>query len=94
MTDLFFRLEISTSVIASLPAFHALTGCDTTSSFCGKGKKTAYKLLKKESLASLLSGMGESWDLSMETIKNSKQYVLALYGSEMENFNLARYRSM
>lgn len=25
-----------------LPAFHALTGCDTTSSFFGKGKKTAW----------------------------------------------------
>lgn len=25
----------------ALPAFHALTGCDTTSCFSGKGKKTA-----------------------------------------------------
>ena len=26
----------------ALPVFHALTGCDTTSSFAGKGKKTAW----------------------------------------------------
>lgn len=26
----------------ALPAFHAFTGCDTTSAFCGKGKKTAW----------------------------------------------------
>jgi hypothetical protein len=29
-----------------LPAAHALTGCDTTSSFFGVGKKTIYKVLK------------------------------------------------
>jgi hypothetical protein len=27
----------------SLPVFHALTGCDTTSSFYGKGKKSAWQ---------------------------------------------------
>ena len=26
----------------ALPAFHALTGCDTTSAFFGKGKKRAW----------------------------------------------------
>jgi hypothetical protein len=29
-----------------LPAMHALTGCDTTSSFFGIGKKTVLKTLK------------------------------------------------
>jgi hypothetical protein len=29
-----------------LPAAHALTGCDTTSSFFGVGKKIIYKVLK------------------------------------------------
>jgi hypothetical protein len=29
-----------------LPAAHALTWCDTTSSFFGGGKKTMYKVLK------------------------------------------------
>lgn len=28
----------------ALPAFHALTGCDTTSSFLGRGKRTAWVL--------------------------------------------------
>ena len=27
---------------ANLPLFHALTGCDTVSSFAGIGKKTAW----------------------------------------------------
>ena len=38
--------EIATSLGAekaqSLPMFHAFTGCDTVSSFAGKGKKTAF----------------------------------------------------
>ena len=29
-------------VCQALPVFHAFTGCDTTSSFHGKGKKTAW----------------------------------------------------
>jgi hypothetical protein len=31
---------------APLPAAHALSGCDTTSSFFGIGKKSVYKILK------------------------------------------------
>ena len=38
--------EIATSLGAekaqALPMFHAFTGCDTVSSFAGKGKKTAF----------------------------------------------------
>ena len=30
----------------SLPVVHALTGCDSTSSFTGIGKKTAFKILQ------------------------------------------------
>ena len=29
-----------------LPVVHAFTGCDTVSSFCGRGKKTAWKILQ------------------------------------------------
>ena len=31
---------------SSLTLWHALTGCDTVSSFNGKGKKTAWKILR------------------------------------------------
>jgi hypothetical protein len=36
-------LAIGLLVYNILPAVHALTGCDTTSSFFGIGKKTVYK---------------------------------------------------
>ena len=29
-------------ICSTLPMFHAFTGCDTVSSFCGRGKKTAW----------------------------------------------------
>ena len=29
-------------ICATLPIFHALTGCETVSAFCGRGKKTAW----------------------------------------------------
>jgi len=35
--------NIPQSLIANLPFFHAFTGCDTVSSFCGIGKRTAWK---------------------------------------------------
>ena len=35
-------LTLSPSICKTLPVFHAFTGCDTTSSFAGRGKKTAW----------------------------------------------------
>ena len=40
------KLEVADTmdprICASLPAFHAFTGCDTVSSFGGKGKRSAW----------------------------------------------------
>ena len=36
--------ELGPSKALALPVFHALTGCDTTSVFSGKGKKTAWSV--------------------------------------------------
>ena len=38
--------EMEHWICATLPMFHALTGCDTVSSFCGRGKKTAWNTWK------------------------------------------------
>jgi hypothetical protein len=39
--------SLSSAVCEILPAAHALTGCDTTSSFFGIGKKSMFKALKE-----------------------------------------------
>lgn len=84
------RLELHDSVVNSLPGLHTLTGCDTTSSFSGKGKPTVYKLVTTETGRELLKGLGESWELSDQTIQQATRFVLKLYGSGMETLNLAR----
>ena len=38
--------KIGLRISRGLPFFHALTGCDTTSSFKGKGKKSAWQTWK------------------------------------------------
>lgn len=40
-------IDLPASVIDNVIAFHAITGCDTTSQFAGKGKKTAWKICLK-----------------------------------------------
>ena len=37
-------------IAASLPGIHAFTGCDTVSSFAGKGKNESFKLLQKSTV--------------------------------------------
>ncbi len=37
---------MSPSECLTLPVFHAYTGCDTVSTFTGRGKKTAWQTLK------------------------------------------------
>ena len=33
-------------ICATLPMFHAFTGCNTVSAYCGRGKKTAWNTWK------------------------------------------------
>ena len=33
-------------ICTTVPMFHAFTGCDTVSAFCGRGKKTAWNIWK------------------------------------------------
>ena len=48
--------QLGVEVCRALPGLHALTGCDTVSSFTGKGKKAALDIVKadEDSRASIL----------------------------------------
>ncbi|CAG2233318.1 unnamed protein product [Mytilus edulis] len=61
-----------------LPSAHALTGCDTTSSIFGIGKKSVYKLLKtsSEDLSDLMQLAQSDLDVS---ISASRKLVARLY---------------
>ena len=40
--------DIPTEIKEALPGLHALTGCDSTSSFYGKGKVKAFQIMRKK----------------------------------------------
>ena len=69
----------------SLPAAHALTGCDTTSSFYQTGKRTACTKLeqhvKKKNPS--LTTFGIQNDLEAD-ISSARSYVLSFYGKKAE----------
>lgn len=68
----------------NLLSFHTLTGCDTTSSFHGHGKKLCWKVYQKN--PQLLTGIGRDGDLAP-----IEKFVCDLYGTpEQPTVNHAR----
>ena len=76
--------RLSQPVRDNLLSFHALTGCDTTSSFTGHGKKSCWKTFEKQPL--LVKGIGRDGELA-----SIEQFVCHLYGTpEQSNVNNSR----
>ena len=73
----------------ALPAFHALTGCDTTSAFFGKGKKSAWAVWQSLPELTLPLELFSSPNPTQEVISNHTsvlhRLVLLLYGVTKEN---------
>ena len=77
----------------ALIGIHALTGCDTDSAFCGKGKWKAMQLLqKKKEYIHVMALIGETWDLSEEVFRATEAFVCNLYGHEIDSVDLLRYK--
>ena len=76
--------ELGPSKAIALPAFHALTGCDTTSAFFRKGKKTAWSVwqsLPELTLAlQQLSCPNPSVDMIRTHTNVLERFVIQLYG--------------
>lgn len=72
--------KLGTALCESLPACHALTGCDTTSSLFKIGKTTAFNILEKN--INELQGLrtfGQTESLP-EAVAVARKYALHLYG--------------
>lgn len=82
--------NLGIGICLSLPAIHALTGCDTTSALYGIRKKTAYTVLKRnKSTLELDKFATASID---DAIKIARRYVLLLYRSKTcKNLDDLRY---
>jgi hypothetical protein len=75
------------SLAASLPGFHAFTGCDTTGHFAGKGKEGCWKALKKSTnnVIEAFTQLGTTRTISPEMEIALEQFVceLQLPGTEL-----------
>ena len=73
---------IGSSLCSSLPGFHALTGCDSTSSFYGIGKKKAWNVIEKNSeFQAALGQLGQAIPLSKRLQNAYEKIVCRFYTS-------------
>ena len=86
--------SIGTALSETLPAFHTLTGCDSTSSLAKIGKAKAWKFLKisAQEFCKLLE-LGNSEHASTETLENVRLFFCMLYDTKTEtsDINYLRY---
>ena len=97
-----WNIYLETSAIAdaagphlcdALPGLHAFTGCDSTSVFAGKGKKTGLKHCKTDPVA--CNGMatrGRSFDAETVPFSECEGFVCKMYGKpKLVEVNECRY---
>ena len=85
--------HLDQSVIDALPALHAFTGSDYTSSFMNKGKIRAFQIMMNEkSFTNAFATLGNSGDISDLTAKEIERFTCTLYGmSKLNSINDVRY---
>ena len=78
------------SLVSSLPAVHALSGCDTVPSMCGIGKTGAIKVVKEN--VHLLS-LGNLTSPISEVVSEAKSFVSRCYGfKDCEDMSEMRFQ--
>ena len=77
-----------------LPGLHALTGCDTVSSFSGKGKKRAFEIVRDSQVTSdSVQVLGKSLPLSEQSITKLEEVVCRVYNdNQCKLVNDLRYK--
>lgn len=74
--------ELSPLICDAFLGLHAFTGCDSTSAFRGKGKVKALKIVQKSKhFQKVFSALGESWEVTTETLVVIEEFTCALYGN-------------
>ena len=87
------RSNVGDSMSNAMLGFHALTGCDSTSAFFGKGKRSAFNVLKKSPASQeALAQLGSSFTASSELVNACEEFVCRLYGDQKaSSINDVRY---
>ena len=75
--------ELGETLCKSLPAYHALTGCDYTASFFKKGKVRPLKLLQKyPDIQMALAELSSVENINENIFSTIESYVCKIYGSK------------
>jgi len=78
--------KLGPSMCKALPAFHALTGCDSTSSLAGIGKTKSWKTITKSTThQDSLGNVGQSPDVDDELTRRVEAFVCCLYSVSTRN---------
>ena len=76
----------------ALIGFHSFSGNDFISPFFVKGNQLCWKTMKKDSrYIETFQPLGNSWDVTTETMDNLEYYVCLLYREKNINVNNARF---
>ena len=79
-------------ICKALPGLHALTGCDSTSSFHGKGKVSCYSRLSSDAeCLEILSCLGVTFTFPAELLSKIEKVVCAVYEFISTSVGEARY---
>ncbi|CAH3026402.1 unnamed protein product [Porites evermanni] len=74
--------NLSNRVLKALPAFHALTGCDTTSALSGIGKKKPWNVFIRSAVhQESLTILGQQPEVDEVTAKKCEAFICDLYPS-------------
>ena len=82
------------SICNALPGFHALSGCDQTGKFAGKGKLLFWKSLMSanEEMMEAFCDLGSSNNLSDKTVQNLEKFICRLYAPSLTVESLDQLR--
>jgi hypothetical protein len=85
--------NVGNDVCKALIGFHAFTGCDVVSSFAGKGKIGALKLLNTNNSHDIFTNLGSEWAVSEEMMQKLEQFTCSMYStnSHITMINELRY---
>ena len=86
--------NLGDDICQSLPSVHALSGCDTTASLCGIGKKKVFKVTKANSSSlHILDHLGTTAVVQDENLfPNIRRFISFLYNDDNPNLDKVRYR--
>ena len=86
--------KLDASLSRALPGFHAFSGCDTTSGFLGKGKKTFCKEPVTNKRFDAMRELGETTDISTGPIDKCEEAICSIYGYKISDVNRVRYEML